>query len=85
MPSAGRGHIGQRRPTSLPAPGGLAVSSPIPLGNVSRSFDYSDGVTGKPEVGRLHSAVAMSSLTVLELPVGASGPTRGASFSILKA
>ena len=42
-------------------------------------------VTRKPEVGRLQSAVAMSSLTILELAVGASGPTTGASFSILKA
>jgi len=47
----------------------LAVWSPIPLGNVSRSFDYSDGATRKPEVGRLQSAVAMSSLTILELAV----------------
>jgi hypothetical protein len=29
--------------------------------------------------------VAMSSLTILELAVGASGPTTGTSFSILKA
>jgi hypothetical protein len=41
--------------------------------------------TRKPEVGRLQSAVAMSSFTILELAVGASGPTTGASFSILKA
>ena len=39
----------------------------------------------KPEVGRLQSAVAMCSLTILELAVGASGPTTGASFSLLKA
>ena len=35
--------------------------------------------------GRLQSAVAMSSVTIFELAVGASGPTTGASFSILKA
>ena len=46
---------------------------------------YSSWITRKPEVGRLQSAVAMSSLTILELAVGASGPTTGASFSILKA
>jgi hypothetical protein len=40
-------------------------------------------MTRKPEVGRLQPAVAMSSLTILEL-AGTSGPTTGASFSILK-
>jgi hypothetical protein len=45
----------------------------------------SSWITRHPEVGRLQSAVAMSSLTILELAVGASGPTTGASFSILKA
>jgi len=44
------GFMGQRRPTSLPSLGGSAVRVPIPLGSVSRSFDYSDRVTGNPEV-----------------------------------
>ena len=39
-----------RRPTSLPSPDGSCRLSPIPLENVSRSFDYSDRVTDKPEV-----------------------------------
>jgi hypothetical protein len=78
-PSAGRGLMGQRaRPRSL---GSCRL---IAHWNV-RSFDYSDGVTRKLEVGRLQSAVAMSRLTVLESAVGASGPTTGASFSMLKA
>ena len=33
----------------------------------------------------IRSAVTMSGLTILESAVGASGPTTGASFSILKA
>ena len=36
----------------------------------------------KPEVGRLQSAGAMPSLTILESAVYASGPTTGPSFSI---
>ena len=39
----------------------------------------------KPEVGRLQSAVAISRSTILELAVGASGPTTGASFPIPEA
>ena len=40
----------------------------------------------KPDVGGTPiRAVAMSGSTILELAVGASGPTTGASFSILKA
>jgi len=38
-----------------------------------------------PKLADSSPAVAMSSLTILELAVGASGPTTGASFSILKA
>ena len=45
--------MGQRRPTSLPSLGGSAVRVPIPLGSVSRSFDYSDRVTGNSDVTRL--------------------------------
>ena len=85
LPSAGWGFMGQRRPTSLPSSGGSCHLIAHSNGNVSRSFDYSDGVTGKSEVGRLQSAAAMSSLTILELAVSASGPTTGTSFSILKA
>src|SRR6266436_6197013 len=89
MPSAAAerwpGLHGAAPPDLAPLAGRLLPSdSPIPLGNVSRSFDYSDGVTRKLEVGRLQSAVAMSRLTILESAVGASGPTTGASFSILK-
>jgi hypothetical protein len=50
----------------------------------TQKFADSARMTRKPEVGRLQSAVAMSSLTILELAVGASGPTTGASFSILR-
>ena len=40
----------------------------------------------KPDVGGTPiRAVAMSGSSILELAVGASGPTTGASFSILKA
>jgi hypothetical protein len=42
--------MGQRRATSLPWPGGSSRLIAIPLGYVSRSFDYSDGVRGNPEV-----------------------------------
>jgi len=54
----------------------------------SRSVGYPRGsgrITRKPEVGRLQSAVAMFGATILELAVGAAGPTTGASFSTLKA
>jgi hypothetical protein len=40
-------------------------------------------MTGKPEVGRFRGR--KSGLTILELAMGASGPTTWASFSILKA
>jgi len=50
LPSGGRGFMGQRRPTSLPSPEGSCRLITIPLENVSRSFDYSDRVTGYPEV-----------------------------------
>jgi len=85
LPSAGRGLMGQRRPTSRPSAGGSCRLIAHSIRNASRRFDYSDGVTRKLEVGRLRSAVAMSRLTILESAVGASGPTTGASFSILKA
>ena len=62
-----------------------AVRSPSrPVAHVL-SQDYS-WMMRKPEVGGTPvRAVAMSSLTILELAVGAPGPTTGASFSILKA
>jgi len=46
-------------------------------------LDYSDGVTGKPEVADLQSAVANVSLTILELAVGASGQQQGRRFPSL--
>jgi hypothetical protein len=50
LPSAGPGFMGQRGPNSLPSQGGSCRLIAYPIGNVSRSFDYSDRVTGKPEV-----------------------------------
>lgn len=51
------------------------------LGHTVHSF----WITGNPEANRLQRTVAMSSQPILELAVGASGPTTGASFPILKA
>ncbi len=48
--------MGQSRPTSLPSLGGSAVRVPIPLGGVSRSFDYSDRVRRNRKLATLVAA-----------------------------
>ncbi len=54
-------------------------------GLVDKIREYISSGLGPPEVGRLQCAVAISTLTILESAVGASGPTTGASFPFLKA
>jgi len=49
------------------------------------SNDYHEPVEEQTEVGRFQSAIRNSGLTILELAMGASGPTAWASFSIFKA
>jgi hypothetical protein len=49
LPSAGRGFMGQRRPTSLPSQRGSCRLIAHSIRDVSRSFDYSDRVTREPE------------------------------------
>ena len=78
LPSAGRGFMGQRRPTSLPSQGGACRL--IAHSNRERieEFRYSDRVTGNPEVILARSLSAVSEAPTSE-ELGVETLCRGAS------